>query len=83
MKILMECPNCHTEKVLEMSGILTSEKLKTLLDPNEYCEICMKNGLGKIKLNIKHFDWEKNAETIRRNGDKHTPTYLDPSGKKV
>jgi transcriptional regulator NrdR family protein len=80
MKILMKCPNCRSEKSLNLDHTMTSERLKVLFkNSGVYCEKCSKDGLGKIQLKVKSFDWEKKVETTRLEQELHTPVHLDPS----
>ena len=66
MKIFLKCPACHNETIVSVEKMLSGKKLMDQLKNHQVCDICEKNGLGKIHLDVIKFDWESSLETSRK-----------------
>ena len=78
MKILLQCPNCKAKSDLKVSGQkLSSQVMKNIFkNSNTFCQVCYKNGVGRITLQVTGFDWEKEGVT---KSVSQVPTKLDVS----
>jgi len=76
MKLKLRCPNCQNETTLQMDHKVSSARLVKLFENNNICQHCLKNGLGKILLNVVKFNWEEKVQGRPEESDQ-VPTKLD------
>jgi hypothetical protein len=76
VKLKLRCPNCQQETTLQLAHKVSSTRLSKLFENNNICKACLKNGLGKILLNVVKFDWEEKVQS-RPNESDQVPTKLD------
>ena len=76
MKLKLRCPNCQQETTLQLDHKVSSARLSKLFENNNICKACLKNGLGKILLNVVKFDWEEKVQS-RPEQSEQVPTKLD------
>lgn len=80
MKIILQCPNCQRETIIQLNNRVNSRRIKdAFAKSGTFCIQCRKDGLGPIQLKVKKFDWELDAKSIHRESDDHAPVKLDPS----
>jgi hypothetical protein len=61
-----------------MDHKVSSARLVKLFENNNICQPCLKNGLGKILLNVVKFNWEEKVQG-RPEESNQVPTKLDKS----
>ena len=80
MKIILQCPNCRRETVIQLNNRINARRIKeSFAKSGSFCIQCRKDGLGPIQLKVKKFDWELEGQSIRRESDDHAPIKLDPT----
>ena len=66
-KLFLQCPNCKTINEKSINGSVSGKRLQELFrTSSNCCPKCLKDGVGKIVMNIIKFDWEKEAQPLNK-----------------